>query len=361
MLRSAPDDAFDYSDPRGTMSLRAALAAYLGRCRGVTTTPEQIVICSGFAHGLGVLLKTLHHLGIDTVGMEDPCLPVHREIVRELGMRIAAVPVDHHGAVINRLDRRAQVALVTPAHQYPTGVTLSPDRRMQLVSWAQRTDALIIEDDYDGEFRYDRQPVGALQGLDPNRVVYAGTTSKTIAPGVRTGWLALPKHLVEPVIATTRNTGASPPSLHQLAELLNSSAFDRHLRRLRLEYRRRRDLLLDALATTVPELEPTGVAAGLHVLLYLHTASTEAAVRRLAEERGIALAYLESHWHQQTRRAQGVIIGYSRPPLASYENAVEDLVAVLRRAVIDTADDARFHEPNRRVCYQRQPRSGATT
>ncbi len=324
-------------DPRGTAELRDALATYLGRVRGVNAAPEHIVICAGFAHGLAILAKAMHAMGIDTVAMEDPCLPAHRAIVRDQGLRIAALPVDAQGAhMATANSQRAGAALVTPAHQYPTGVTLSPQRRMQLVAWAQQDDRFVIEDDYDGEFRYDRQPVGALQGLDRDRVVYAGTTSKTLAPGIRIGWLVLPPRLVEPVIESTRHGGAMPSALQQLAlaHLLATGQLDRHLRRLRISYRSRRDRLIAALAQAVPALAPTGIAAGLHLLLYLtDTKTSEVRVRAVAEKHGIALAYMGSHWHQPDGRAHGVIVGYSRPSTSSFDDAVHDLAGVLREAV----------------------------
>ena len=339
-LRTAPDDSFDYGDPRGTAELRDALASYLGRVRGVVAAPEHIVICAGFAHGLAILAKAMHAMGIDTVAMEDPCLPAHRAIVRDQGLRIARLPVDAEGAHMATVDsRRAGAALVTPAHQYPTGVTLSPQRRMQLVAWAQQHDRFVIEDDYDGEFRYDRQPVGALQGLDRDRVVYVGTTSKTLAPGIRIGWLVLPPRLVEPVIESTRHGGAMPSALQQLAlaHLLATGQLDRHLRRLRISYRSRRDRLIAALAQAVPELAPTGIAAGLHLLLSLTgTKTSENQVRAVAEKHGIELAYLASHWHQPDGRARGVVVGYSRPSTSSFDAAVRDLVGVLREAVAAT-------------------------
>jgi GntR family transcriptional regulator/MocR family aminotransferase len=325
-LRTAPDDTFDYGDPRGTAELRHALATYLGRARGVIAAPENIVICAGFGHGLAILAKALSAMGIDTVAMEDPCLPAHRAIVRDHGLRIAPLAVDAQGAHIATLDsQRAGAALVTPAHQYPTGVTM-----------AQQHDRFVIEDDYDGEFRYDRQPVGALQGLDRDRVIYAGTTSKTLAPGIRIGWLVLPPQLVEPVIESTRHGGATPPALQQLAlaHLLATGQLDRHLRLLRISYRSRRDRLIAALAQAVPALEPTGIAAGLHLLLYLTaTETSEVQVRAVAETHGIALAYLGSHWHQPDGRSQGVIVGYSRPSASLFDDVVRDLVGVLQHAV----------------------------
>ncbi len=336
VLRTAPDDAFDYGDPRGTPELRAALAAYLGRARGVVTTPERIVICAGFAHGLALLSRAFRSMGVDTVAMEDPCLPAHRAIVGDQDLSVAALPVDEHGAQVDALEHAsALVAVVTPAHQYPTGVTLLPKRRTQLVKWAQRNDGVVVEDDYDGEFRYDRQPVGAVQGLDPGHVVYAGTTSKTLAPGIRVGWLVLPPRLVEPVIEANRHGGATPPALQQLvlAQLLTSGRLDRHLRRLRVGYRTRRDTLIAALSEAVPLLEPTGIAAGLHLLLYLTSAATtEDEVRTTAEKHGVALAYLGSHWHQPGAHEQGIIVGYSRPSAAAFGDVVQDLVGILRSA-----------------------------
>jgi GntR family transcriptional regulator / MocR family aminotransferase len=333
-LRTAPDSAFDYGDPRGTIELRIALASYLGRARGVVTTPERIVICAGFAHGLALLSRAFRSAGHDSVAMEDPCLPVHRAIAGDQGLTVAPLPVDDEGARADALDSLgAHVAVVTPAHQYPTGVTLQPGRRTQLVKWARRNDGIVVEDDYDGEFRYDRQPVGALQGLDPEHVVYVGTTSKTIAPGIRIGWLVLPPTLVEPVTEANRHGGASPPALQQLAlaELLGSGQLDRHLRRLRVGYRSRRDVLIKALADAVPSLQPTGIAAGLHLLLSLaNTSTTEADIRAVAERHGVALAYLGSHWHKPEGRQQGIIVGYSRPTATAFAEVVEDLISILR-------------------------------
>lgn len=340
-LRTAPDAAFDYGDPRGTPELRAALAAYLGRARGVVTAPEHIVICAGFANGLALLSRAFRSLGFDTIALEDPCLPAHRAIVRDQHMKVTALPVDDHGAQGATLEKTsACVAVVTPAHQYPTGVTLQPGRRTQLVKWARNNDSVVVEDDYDGEFRYDRQPVGALQGLDPEHVVYAGTTSKTLAPGIRVGWLALPPRLVDPVLEANRHGGAMPPALPQLAlaQLLTSGQLDRHLRRLRVGYRSRRDALINAFSEALPLLEPTGIAAGLHLLLYLrNTGTTEEEVRATAERHGVALAYLGSHWHQPGPHEQGIIVGYSRPSATAFGDVVQDLVGVLRHATRTSA------------------------
>jgi GntR family transcriptional regulator/MocR family aminotransferase len=348
VLRSAPDDVFDYGDPRGRHELRSALTAYLGRVRGVVTTPDHIVICAGFAHGLALLSRALRATGVDSVAMEDPCLPAHRDIVLDRDLHIATMPVDELGAQIHTLERlAAQAALVTPAHRYPTGATLPPDRRTRLIDWARKNDAIVIEDDYDGEFRYDRQPVGAVQGLDPEHVVYAGTTSKTLAPGIRIGWLVLPTRLVEPVIEANRHGGATPSALQQLAleYLLTNAHIDRHLRRLRLVYAARRDAITAALSDALPSLQPTGIAAGLHVLIYLtDTETTEDDVRVVADEHGVALAYLGTHWHQPGHQHQGILVGYSHPSQATFNNALHELVSVPTPRNSDQPADARIPE-----------------
>ncbi len=331
VLNAAPDDAFDYGDLRGRDELRSELASYLARARGVVTTPERVVICSGFGHGLALIADAMRWTGHTSIAMEDPCLPAHRQIIHRQGLVAAAMPVDEHGAQIDalaRLDVRA--AVVTPAHQYPTGVTLQPARRNQLVSWAQDRDGFVVEDDYDGEFRYDRQPVGALQGLDPEHVIYCGTASKTIAPGIRLGWLVLPEHLVDPVAEAQRLHGASPPTLEQLAfaYLLRGGHIDRHLRRVRVGYRRRRDLLVAALDDLRPPLVPSGIAAGLHLVVKLADVG-EAEVRSLAKGRGIALAFLSDHHHHRRDPEKGLVVGYARQPPASFPGAVSELVNLL--------------------------------
>ncbi len=353
VLHTAPDASFDYGDPRGRSELREALASYLGRARGVVTTPDRIVICSGFSHGLTLVATSLRAAGVRTVAMEDPCLPFHRDIVRRQGLGVVPVGLDPGGATVDGLDRLdAPAVVLTPAHQYPTGVTLTPERRTALVDWARNRDALIVEDDYDGEFRYDRQHVGAMQGLDPTHVIYGGTVSKTLAPGMRLGWLVLPARLVEPVVEVHRNSFAFPPALDQLAlaSLLRSGRFDRHLRFLRALYHARRDQLATAVTGAMPSLRTAGTAAGLHFLLELPEAGpTEDDIRVAALRHGVALACLGSHWHEPGHHVQGVVVGYSRPPAHAFAQAVDALIAVVldadRAASADTFDDrACFNE-----------------
>jgi GntR family transcriptional regulator/MocR family aminotransferase len=342
VLNQAPDAGFDYGDPRGRPELRRALSRYLARARGVVADPEQIVICLGFAHGLSLLTQALGRTGRTTWAMEDPCLPAHPEIARRAGVDVVPLPVDGSGARPSALAKLgADVAVVTPAHQYPTGVTLQPERRAELLAWARATDGVVVEDDYDGEFRYDRQPVGALQGLGPDHVVYAGTTSKTIAPGLRIGWLVLPARLLDPVVDLNRTAlgGALPPALEQLAltDFIERGSLDRHLRSLRAEFRRRRDRLVAALSKAAPDLHTTGVAAGLHVLIDLADSGlTERVVADAAAAEGVGVAVLGTHWHGRTRTrrrpSQALVVGYARPTPPQFDNAVRALVRALRSA-----------------------------
>jgi len=324
-LRTMPDEAFGYGDSRGHLEARAALAAYLGRVRGVLTGADRIVVCTGFVQALGLLCAALRERGATAVAMEDPSIPSHRDIVRAAGLAVVPVPVDEGGLRVDQLaslvdhlaSHRVDAVVVTPAHQFPLGGTLLPERRAALVRWARETDALIIEDDYDGELRYDRQPVGALHGLDPERVAYAGTASKSLAPGLRLAWLALPSWLVEPIVAAKRLADRHSGVIDQLAlaDLLISGGFDRHVRQRRLEYRRRRDLLTAMLAERVPSLRPVGLAAGLHVVLWLPPdGPSEAEVVARAAERSVGLYPLSPYWHDPISKPPGLVIGYAAPP-----------------------------------------------
>ncbi|MEV6942737.1 PLP-dependent aminotransferase family protein [Streptomyces sp. NPDC051172] len=324
-IATAPLLAYDYGDPRGRIELRTALSGYLGRARGVVAPPERIVITSGYVQGLALLTRVLDGAEI---AMEDPGLPFHREVVRRNGGRVVPVPVDERGLCSQELgDLKAVV--VTPAHQYPTGVTLHPERRRALTDWARARGGLIVEDDYDGEFRYDRQPVGALQGMAPGRVVYLGTASKTLGPALRLGWMVLPPHLVDAVADAKLHSDHHTESIGQLAlaELIDSHAYDRHVRACRLRYRRRRDQLLDRLGG---KHDVRGIAAGLHALV--EVADEEAALKR-AEAEGLAVGHLGDHWHTPGEgRPQGLVIGYGTPRERAYPEALEVLGKVLEGA-----------------------------
>ncbi|MGC1753554.1 MAG: PLP-dependent aminotransferase family protein, partial [Trebonia sp.] len=252
-LSGAPSRALGYSDPRGLSELRTVLAAYLGRTRGVRVAPDRIVVCAGFTQGLALLCQVLPDVGVTKIAVEDYGQPHTAEALAASGLTPVMLGVDDGGAVLDKA-HGAQAMLLTPAHQFPLGSVLSPRRRADAARWAAGSGGLIIEDDYDGEFRYDRQPVGALQALAPEHVIYAGTVSKTLAPGLRLGWLVLPARLTEAVASAKARSDAHTSSFEQLtlAEFITSGAYDRHVRRVRLAYRRRRDRLVAALATHAP-------------------------------------------------------------------------------------------------------------
>lgn len=334
VLASAPPDVHALGDPRGRRELREALAGYLGRARGVHADPARIVVTSGYAQSLGLLASVLRDLGTESIAMEEPGHFFHRAIVRRAGLTVVPLPVDERGARPDPLGP-AGAAVLTPAHQYPTGATLHPDRRRAFAAWARDTGGTIVEDDYDGEFRYDRQPVGALQGTAPDHVVYGGTASKTLAPALRLAWLVLPAHLVEPFAEAKRLADAHTPSLAQLvlADLIAAHAYDRYVRAARLRYRRRRDLLVETLRDRVPRVRVEGVAAGLHALVLLPEGGQgEGEVMRRAAFHDLALMPLHDHWQDPGERPQGLVVGYSTPVGTAYPAALDALCAVLAQA-----------------------------
>ncbi|MFI6371886.1 PLP-dependent aminotransferase family protein [Streptomyces sp. NPDC050546] len=329
-LTAAPYDALDYGDPRGRPELRAALAGYLSRARGVRADPERIVVCAGFAHGLKLLGTVLRARGARTVAVESYGLDVHWRLLAGSGLGTTPLPFDRLGTDPGELSG-ADAILLTPAHQFPMGVPLHRDRRAAVVDWARRTGGLVLEDDYDGEFRYDRQPVGALQGLDPDRAVYLGTASKSLAPGLRLAWMVLPPGLAEEVTAAKGGVDTCGV-LDQLtlAEFLASGAYDRHVRATRLRYRRRRDALVAAVAARAPGARITGIAAGLHVLLRLPP-GTEQSVVQAAHWRGLALHGLARYTHPAAQAApvDALVVGYGTPPDHAWSGALDALCAVL--------------------------------
>ena len=333
-LATAPANAFDYGDVRGRWELRTALVDYLARTRGVQARPEQIMITAGVTHALSLLSIALSAAGRATIAMENPGFAMHRPVVRQGGQHVIPLPVDERGADIDGLGADLPGAVVvTPAHQYPMGVTMHPMRRHALTTWARTSDAVVIEDDYDGEFRYERQPIGALQGTAPDQVVYLGTTSKTLAPGVRLGWMVLPHRWVDPLVKVKVRADLTAPTITQLtvAELITSHRYDRHIRTMRLRYRRRRDHLLSTLNAIVPDLA-TGIAAGMQVPVVLPVDGPgEREVVAAAADEGLALEGLSRHWHGGAAPAGGLLIGFSKPSEAAYPAAVSVLARILRR------------------------------
>ncbi|MEE1741932.1 PLP-dependent aminotransferase family protein [Streptomyces sp. BE147] len=332
-LTAAPNEAFGYGDPRGRVELRAVLAEYLARARGVYAAPERIVICAGFVHGLMLLAKVLRARRVRETAVESYGLDAHRNLLREAGLRTPCLPLDGLGSRTGELAgmRGVGAVLMTPAHQFPTGVPLHPDRRAAAVDWARSTAGLILEDDYDGEFRYDRQPVGALQGLDPERVVYLGTASKSLAPGLRLAWMVLPRELVTEVGRAKGEFDWTPgaPDQLTLAEFIASGAYDRHVRSMRLRYRRRRDQLVAALAERAPDIRVGGIAAGLHAVLELPE-GTERAVIQAAAWQGLALEGLARFRHRDAPPGRdALVIGYGSPPDSAWAGALDALCRVL--------------------------------
>jgi GntR family transcriptional regulator/MocR family aminotransferase len=297
----------------------------------VRADPDRIVICAGFTHGLGLLCQALRARGATVLATEAYGLQVHRDVAAARGLRLRPLPVDAEGAAVSELGGADAVQL-TPAHQFPLGVALAARRRTMVVEWAGRTGGLVIEDDYDGEFRYDRQPIGAVQALAPEHVVYAGTASKSLAPGLRLGWLVLPAQLVDEVAAVMTLGGGHPSTLDQLtlAEFIDAGGYDRQLRRARLAYRRRRDRLVAALRRHAPDVRVTGIAAGLHALLTLPAGHREDEVVRRAARRSLALEGLRPY-RAQRRHARGpcLVVGYGTAPEHAFTGAVARLCAVL--------------------------------
>ena len=329
-LATAPNRALDYGDPRGRVELRTALAGYLARARGVTADPERILVCAGISHGLRVLGAVLRARGASTIAVESYGLDAHWDLLADAGLRTVPLPFDERGTDPGELTDEAAV-LLTPAHQFPMGGTLHRDRRAAVVDWARRTGGVVVEDDYDGEFRYDRQPVGALQGLDPDHVVYAGTASKALAPGLRLAWLVLPPDLAREA-ARAKGHIDTCGALDQLtlAEFIDSGAYDRHVRAARLRYRRRRDALVAEVARRAPHVHATGIAAGLHVLLRLPH-GTEGATLRAADWRGLALHGLRRYRHPAATVEQpdALVVGYGTPPDHAWTGALDALCSAL--------------------------------
>jgi GntR family transcriptional regulator / MocR family aminotransferase len=335
VMRSAPLAAFDYAEPRGERELREALADQLGRTRGVVAAPEQIVVVSGAAQGIDLLARLLAARGARRVAVEDPSLDSQPQRLRINGLEPAPHPIDREGLQVEGLD--ADAVIVTPAHQFPTGAVLSGARRRALLDWSRRRDALVIEDDYDAEFRFDREPIRALQGLDRTRVAYVGTTSKTLAPALRLAWVVVPEHLADEAEEVKHLLDVSSPPIEQrtLARLIRSGEYERHIRRARTAYGRRRDALCAALGRHLPELPVEGVAAGLHVLVRLPPDVDDGAVAARAEERGVRIEPLSRYTHSGRARG-GLVIGYGR----THEAAIPAAIRLLASAVDAERGDA---------------------
>ncbi|REH39358.1 GntR family transcriptional regulator/MocR family aminotransferase [Kutzneria buriramensis] len=333
-VSTAPFEAFGYTDPHGRSELREAVARYLARARGLRVRADSVVVCSGAAEGLRLVAAALAKAGATTVAVEEFGLPTQREALVKAGIDTVSLPVDSDGADLSALDQAPSpgAVLLTPSHQFPLGVALHSDRRAAVVDWARRRGALIIEDDYDGEFRYDRSPVGALQGLDHDHVIYLGTASKSLAPGLRLGWLVLPDRLVGAVAEQKGETEETVGFVNQLAmtEFIESGAYDRHIRAMRAQYRRRRQQLVETIGRHAPTARVTGMSAGLHIVLDQPGRTGAELVRRAAREQ-VTVEPLDFFRHpESTSDRDGVAIGFAAPSPSAWAGALDALVRTLR-------------------------------
>ena len=337
-LRDSPLDALGYGDPRGLPGLREALADYLGRVRGAAPDTEHMMICTGFTQGFSLACGVLRGHGVDAIALEDPGWHIHQLIAEQAGLRVVPIPVDAEGLRVDKLlDSDAAVVVVTPSHQFPTGAILSPARRAALVKWAEREERLIVEDDFDAEYRYDRVAVGALQGLAPEQVLYIGSASKRLAPGMRLGWMLIPAWLAWQLSAAKATEDGGSEAIGQLAlrDFIARGELDRHIRRMRAQYQQRRQVLLEALARHLPQArvsEPAHPAAGLFELVGLPDGVEESALIKAAAARGVGIHGLA--WHRFTPGGPpGVLLGFG----GLSEPAIEQGVRLLGEAYTQSA------------------------
>jgi GntR family transcriptional regulator / MocR family aminotransferase len=322
-----------YGDPRGSARLRGVLAGWLATTRGVRADPDDIIIVAGVAQALALLAQTLVSAGHTAIAVEDPGSRGARDALAHWGLEPVPVPVDDHGLDVDQLARAGpRTVVVTPAHQFPTGAVLSPPRRGALLAWA-RESGLVVEDDYDAEHRYDRAPVRALQPAAPDQVAHTGSTSKTLAPGMRLGWLVPPRHLHADLVAARHASDLGSPALPQLtlARLIATGEYDRHLRLVRNRQRRRRDAVLSALAEHLPNARVEGIAAGLHLLVTLPAPNRhddDIALAAAIAEAGVAVHPLS--WHRHRPGPPGFVLGYAAQPPDRLHEAVRRMAAVLR-------------------------------
>jgi GntR family transcriptional regulator/MocR family aminotransferase len=331
--RDVPAGELGYGNANGAEALRVVLAAYLRRVRGAVAEPERIVVCSGVQQGVNLVIRALARRGVKRVAFEDPGHPDHRAGLALAGMEAVPVPVDDRGVDVAAVAASGAGGVVlTPAHQSPTGALLSPERRQALLAWAAEHDATIVEDDYDAEFRYDREPVGTLQGLAPERVATLGSVSKSLAPGLRLGWVVCPPRLVEAIADEKRIEDRSSPVLDQLAlaALIESGRYDRHLRRMRGVYAARREALMNALGRHAPDLELRGLAAGFHVLVLLPEGITEDEVVAAARERSVGVYGLSDNTFGEKRWPPALVMGFGNVGEGAIEKGIEAIAGVLR-------------------------------
>jgi GntR family transcriptional regulator / MocR family aminotransferase len=336
--REVPTSDLDYGDPRGSSALRQVMAGYLRRVRAAAADQENIVICTGFAQGSVLVLRVLAQLGVGRVAFEDPGYDDvdARSTMRAAGLpdtQAVHVPVDDLGLDVAALEASgARAVVITPAHQSPTGVVLAASRRHALVQWAARNDGFIIEDDYDSEFRYDREPVGVLQGIAPDRVFTIGTVSKSLAPTIRLGWILVPPPLVAAVAEEKELSDRGTSGLDQLAlaALIQSGRYDRHLRRMRSTYSRRREVLIQTLARHAPGVRLTGLAAGFHAVAHLPDSADEQTVITAALSRSVGLYGMDPYRATQAAAPAQLVLGFGLTGERAIEAGIAAVADLLR-------------------------------
>jgi GntR family transcriptional regulator/MocR family aminotransferase len=320
-----------YGDPRGTAALRTELAGWLARTRGLRTGPGDIIVVTGVAQALALLARVLRRHGHREIAVEDPGSRGARDDLAYWGLRPVPVPVDEHGLDVSELARGdARAVLLTPAHQFPTGVVLAPQRRRDLLDWAAGAGAVIVEDDYDAEYRYDRAPVPALHASAPGLVAYAGSTSKTLAPGMRLGWLIPPPGLHAGLVEAKYASDLGSPALPQLvlARLIASGELEQHIRLVRKRQRSRRDALLLALREHLPGARVQGIAAGLHLLVtFPGLAGSDADLAEEILATGVLVHPLS--WHRQRPGVPGIVLGYAAHTPGRLHEAARRIARVL--------------------------------
>ena len=333
-LSTAPTEALRMGDPRGRPELREALAEYLTRARGVRTSAESVVVCAGVRHAVELLARVFRGRG--PIAVEAYGLFIFRDALAALDVPTVPIGVDERGAVIDDLNGiETPAVLLTPAHHSPFGMSLHPARRTEVVDWAQRTDGYVFDDDYDGEFRYDRQPIGALQPLCPDRVVYLGSASKSLSQALRLGWMVVPDNLIDAVMDAAGGQQFYVDAVAQLtmADFIGTGSYDKHIRRMRMRYRRRRDTFIEALSGF--DVGISGLSAGVNLVLTMPD-GTEHEVLRRAGEAGIALQGLAIMRHPlagpEVPDPDGIIVGFAAPADHAFAAAVDALSDVLNAA-----------------------------
>ncbi len=339
-LRELPDMRLTYADHRGVPELRNAVAEYLARVRGVVAEPEHVIVCCAASHALTVLWRALRHQGARRVAVEDPGWRPQRRTVERAGLKAIPVRVDTDGLVVSELATADVDAVVlTPAHHYPTGVVMTAERRGALIAWARQRRALIVEDDYDVEYRFGRDPVASLQGLAPDLVAFVATTSKTLAPALRLAWMVPPAHLIDDIEDELEVTGATPPTLDQIAmaSFIQDAALERHLRSMRRRYRAKRDVFIEALGRHLPEVRVSGTAAGLHLLAWLPDSIDEHKTAMRARRSDVGVHELHRHCTVQAPSPPALLLGYALPTASDLSAATKLLADAIEGSVRNLA------------------------